>query len=313
VRGPPSSGILRGADHQGGRGDQAEFNDHRRRVADLPASRCPPGSRNVSTGPRRPRNGTCHVESGAFASVGLSIHIATDAAGGIRNALLRAISPERTECGCREAQQNPDISHVFQVPTMYIVHSSWGGSSPAKFGIGNSLGLGYVTDGVFGTGSEVELTKAWGVYAAYDHVWWAGSRWRTSLYGGYVKFEYNDNAKALISQATCGAFRINNGTAVPFEPAATSGSLTGMTNCNPDFVFGYIGSRTQYNFTSEFYVGVDVTYAACGAGQRTRRQAPHRLSVCRFPSPPDRLARGRAVRAARPRPLRGGRSVLRPR
>jgi hypothetical protein len=142
--------------------------------------------------------------------------------------------------------------------TMYIVHSSWGGSSPAKFGVGNSLGLGYVTDAVFGTGSEVELTRAWGVYASYDHVWWAGSKWRTSLYAGYVKFDYNANATALISSATCGGFPTAKG-AVD-APSATSGSLTGITNCDPDFAFGYIGSRTQYNFTSEFYMGFDVTY-----------------------------------------------------
>ena len=74
-------------------------------------------------------------------------------------------------------------------------------------------------DGVFGTGSEVELTRAWGVYASYDHVWWAGSKWRTSIYGGYVEFDYNDNAKLLISQATCGPFRANAGTQTPvFDP-----------------------------------------------------------------------------------------------
>jgi Porin subfamily len=142
--------------------------------------------------------------------------------------------------------------------TQYICHSSFCGGSAAKFGIGNSLGLGYVSDAVFGTGSEVELTRAWGVYASYDHVWWAGSKWRTSLYGGYIKFDYNANATALISSATCNGFPTAKG--VVDTPSATSGSLTGMTNCDPDFAFGYIGSRTQYNFTSEFYMGIDVTY-----------------------------------------------------
>jgi Porin subfamily len=144
--------------------------------------------------------------------------------------------------------------------TMYICHSSFCGASAAKFGIGNSLGLGYVTDGVFGTGGEVELTKAWGVYAAYDHVWWAGSKWRTSIYGGWIAFDFNDNAKALISQATCGTFAVAGGTATGVVPSATSGSLTGMTNCDPNWSFAYVGSRTQYNFTPEFYMGVDFTY-----------------------------------------------------
>ncbi len=143
--------------------------------------------------------------------------------------------------------------------TKYIVHSSWGGSSPARFGVGNSLGLGWVSDAVYGTGSEVELTRAWGVYAAYDHVWWAGSKVRTSLYGGYVKFDYNDNATALIRNATCGNFPLSGGTSA--AAAATGGSLTGMSNCDPDFAFAYIGSRTQYNFTPDFYMGVDFLYS----------------------------------------------------
>jgi hypothetical protein len=50
------------------------------------------------------------------------------------------------------------------------------------------------------------------VYAAYDHVWWASSKWRTSLYGGYVKFDYNDKARVLISQATCTASLVSGNT-----------------------------------------------------------------------------------------------------
>ena len=33
-----------------------------------------------------------------------------------------------------------------------------------------------------------------------------------------------------------------------------------MTNCDPNWSFAYVGSRTQYNFTSEFYMGIDFTY-----------------------------------------------------
>ncbi len=31
-------------------------------------------------------------------------------------------------------------------------------------------------------------------------------------------------------------------------------------SCSPDFSFYQIGSRTQWNVTSNFYMGVDVTY-----------------------------------------------------
>ena len=40
----------------------------------------------------------------------------------------------------------------------------------------------------------------------------------------------------------------------------TAGAVTAMTNCDPDWAIAYIGSRTQYNFTPEFYMGFDILY-----------------------------------------------------
>ncbi len=146
----------------------------------------------------------------------------------------------------------------------YISHTQLPTSFAAKFGIGNSLGVGYAMDGIYGTGTEVELTRAWGVYAAYDHVWVPG-KWRTSLYGGYIKIDYNDNATALISAATCGPQGANAvgafpGAGTPGSNLAPQGSLSTISNCDPDFAIWYIGSRTQYNFTPDFYAGIDVIY-----------------------------------------------------
>jgi hypothetical protein len=39
-----------------------------------------------------------------------------------------------------------------------------------------------------------------------------------------------------------------------------SGAITNMSNCNPDWAVGYIGTRTQWNITSQFYMGVDILY-----------------------------------------------------
>jgi hypothetical protein len=140
----------------------------------------------------------------------------------------------------------------------YLCHTQCGApSSAAKFGIGNSLGLGYAIDGIYTTGSEVELTRGWAVYAAYDHLW--TPKWRTSIYGGYVKMEFNPVAKALIAEATCGVAPIAGGTSA--APAAPAGSVTGMSNCDPDWAHGYIGTRTQYNFTPDFYAGIDISYS----------------------------------------------------
>ena len=46
----------------------------------------------------------------------------------------------------------------------------------------SSVGVGWLSDGVFTTGTAVELTRAWSITAPYEHVW--SPRWRTSWYGG---------------------------------------------------------------------------------------------------------------------------------
>ena len=55
-----------------------------------------------------------------------------------------------------------------------------------------------VYDGVLGgTGTsaatDLELTTAWGVNAAYEHFW--NPRWRTSLYGGYAAVSYGSGCE----------------------------------------------------------------------------------------------------------------------
>jgi Porin subfamily len=138
----------------------------------------------------------------------------------------------------------------------YLSHTQFPTSNAVRFGVGNSLGLGYTLDGIYGIGGEVELTQGFAVYAAYDHVWWAGSKWRTSIYGGYIDVGFNDNAKALIANATCG----QNIKGVVNVVNTTAAAVTAITNCDPDWAIWYVGSRTQYNFTPEFYMGVDVIY-----------------------------------------------------
>ena len=47
-----------------------------------------------------------------------------------------------------------------------------------------------------GTATDLELTTAWNVNAAYEHFW--NPRWRTSLYGGYAEVKYSDTANAIL-------------------------------------------------------------------------------------------------------------------
>ena len=49
--------------------------------------------------------------------------------------------------------------------------------------------MGYAPDGVFVNGSQVELTEAWSVSAAYQHYW--SPQWRTSVIGGYSQINFD--------------------------------------------------------------------------------------------------------------------------
>jgi Porin subfamily len=127
-----------------------------------------------------------------------------------------------------------------------------------------SLGVGFASDAIYanpgallGYDGSIQKTKAWGVNAAWDHLWTPNLK--SSVYGYFINVEYNATATALIANATCGVI------------GTQAGSLTRVTNCDPDFSYWGIGSRTQWNITPSFYVGFDVFYqrletAFAGAG-----------------------------------------------
>ncbi|HKS83875.1 MAG TPA: porin [Pseudolabrys sp.] len=121
------------------------------------------------------------------------------------------------------------LRYIFQTP-----NTNWGKVQ------GQDEGFGILTDGVFGgsfaggTGgfaTDVQLTTAWNVNAAFEHFW--NPRWRTSLYGGYAAVSYNDTANALMRDR----------------------------NVPQDWSTWWLGSRTQWNVTKDFYLGVDLMYA----------------------------------------------------
>jgi porin-like protein len=126
--------------------------------------------------------------------------------------------------------------YVFQTP-----NTNWGKDN------GTQSGWGVVSDAVYGgsilsaanPATDLELTTAWGVNAAYEHFW--NPRWRTSLYGGYAAISYNDTANAML---------------------CSGNSLTVITNgCDFNWNTWWVGSRTQWNVTKDFYMGVDVLYS----------------------------------------------------
>jgi hypothetical protein len=106
------------------------------------------------------------------------------------------------------------------------------------FGSGNSIGFGFVADGVYAApNGQIQLTDVWSVTGAYEHVW--NPMWRTSVYGGFVGVHYNDQATTLIC----------------------NGGLVGSgNNCHPDFSWSVVGTRTQWNPVPDLFVGVDLTW-----------------------------------------------------
>jgi len=112
---------------------------------------------------------------------------------------------------------------------------------------GGSVGLGFLTDAVYGTGSALELTTAWSITAGLEHYWTPALR--TSLYGGLSQVTYNANATALICGAGTGLGKAA-GAAVGFTP----------TNCSPNFSFFQVGSRTIWNPVPNLDLGLEVMY-----------------------------------------------------
>jgi hypothetical protein len=114
------------------------------------------------------------------------------------------------------------------------------------YGGNMSAGFAWVTDGVFssaGANGSIQLTSVWSINGAYQHLW--NSRWRTSIYGGYVAVDYGGGT-AIICPAGAGGGTI----------AAVA--LTGVSNCNPNSSWWQIASRTQWNPHPDLDIGVDV-------------------------------------------------------
>ncbi len=127
---------------------------------------------------------------------------------------------------------------------MQTTNSNWGKVN------GNSVGFGEVSDAVFGgilangSATDLQLTTAWNVNAAYEHFW--NPKWRTSVYGGYAAVNYGDSANGLLCQAFGGGnASIVGGTAIVANPG-----------CDNNWQTWWIGTRTQWNVTKDFYMGL---------------------------------------------------------
>jgi hypothetical protein len=119
------------------------------------------------------------------------------------------------------------------------------------------VGFAWISDGVFNTGTQIELTKVWSALAAYEHIW--NPRWRTAVGGGYVNVDYNGTATNIINARLPGTGPANCGV------VAAGATLTSFTpalgnSCNPDYSFWEAYTRTQWNPVPQLDIGLQVMY-----------------------------------------------------
>jgi hypothetical protein len=103
------------------------------------------------------------------------------------------------------------------------------------------------------TGTDINLTTAWLIQASYEHFW--TPRWRTSLYGGYTSVSYNNQANNILCTLQGSGINAGGGLAAGVGVFAQAGP-----GCDNNWTSWWIGSRTQWNVTKDFYMGLDVAY-----------------------------------------------------
>ena len=145
--------------------------------------------------------------------------------------------------------------------------------SPGIFEGGDRLGLGWFSDAVFcgltsttagvtcpGGPSAVQLTTAWSAQVAYEHFWTPSLR--TSLVGAYTDISYNSTASAMMCESLF-ANGTSTGTQASNSVSSSQGGANFDATCgNGSFDWSYwsVSSRTQWNITKEFYVGLEGYY-----------------------------------------------------
>ncbi len=122
------------------------------------------------------------------------------------------------------------------------------------FNSGLNLGLGFINEGIFTNGSNVELTTVWSFNAMYEHRW--DPKWRTSLYGGMFGVQYDGAASAAI----CNAFGPLVGGAAPAGNGIVGVNRTAAFNCSPNWSMSEVGTRTMWNPVPDLDVGVDFVW-----------------------------------------------------
>ena len=131
-----------------------------------------------------------------------------------------------------------------------------GGGRYAKVD-GNTLGFGYVLDGVYSTGGQIIQSDAWEVSAFYEHYW--NPAWRTSLFGNYSHISYGDAGNDLMLAAFQARPRGGPGTNSSAAAASRAGVFAGTGNF--DLGLAQIGTRTAWTPVQNLTLSAQFTYS----------------------------------------------------
>jgi hypothetical protein len=135
------------------------------------------------------------------------------------------------------------LRYLFNTP-----NTNWGKVDGAKeaYGVLSDCVYGNVPGG--GSASSCMLTSAWGFNASYEHYWTPA--WHTSLYGAYYAVSYGKGTGSANAMLCSGA---------GFGAGFGTGAVAGM-GCDNNWQTWGIGSRTQWDVSKTFYLGVEVLY-----------------------------------------------------
>jgi hypothetical protein len=135
----------------------------------------------------------------------------------------------------------------------FTPNSNWGAAnnSHEAYGVLSDAVYGS-TAGTAATGTQLNLTTAWGVNASFEHYW--TPQWHESFYGEYSAVSYNTQANnslcALENSTTNGG---------PGAVAGATGTIATL-GCNNNWSTFGLGTRLQWDVTKTFYLGVEAMY-----------------------------------------------------
>jgi len=137
-------------------------------------------------------------------------------------------------------------------------------ASGTWFNYGGSGKIGYGTslDGVFANGTGISQSTEWAAWAAYEHFW--TPRLHTAIQGGLVGITYDQDAKNLMCAGAPG-FTANPHQSLGFSLAG-SNIISG--NCNPNYGWYQVGTRTIWNPHPDLDIGLEVLYTGLETANR---------------------------------------------